>query len=117
MTQSDLFGEFDRINTAFFNTISLKGTELAQVKRSAQTQEDAVLAFFRARPGHLITPEDALKALGARPPITSVRRAITNLVSQGKLIKTERMRKGQWGKPIHYWMLASQNAYVSACEV
>lgn len=105
MTQTDLFGDPVRQTPPFYNTSHLTGADLTQAKRAAMTQEELILAFFKARAGQLLTPEDALKALSPRTPITSARRAISNLTLEGHLIKTERMRAGRHGKPIHYWMV------------
>lgn len=105
MTQADLFGEPTRVTPAFYNTNASSGAELRQAKARALTQEDMILAFFAARPGQMFTPEDAQRCLPPRTLITSVRRAITNLCVEGKLIKTDHTRRGQFGAKVHYWML------------
>ena len=38
-------------------------------------------------------------------PITSVRRAITNLTTAGELVKTNNTVTGMYGKPEHLWSL------------
>ena len=38
-------------------------------------------------------------------PLTSVRRAITNLSSDGELVKTNDKVTGIYGKPEHLWRL------------
>jgi hypothetical protein len=97
--QLDIFG-------SYHNTNNLAGEELLKADRAAKGQEADILRFFSARPGQFLTPEDASAALSSRTPLTSVRRAITNLTDKGLLIKTERMRLGKYGKPIHFWSLA-----------
>ena len=41
-----------------------------------------------------------------RAPITSIRRAITDLTNEGKLVKTNSLKKGNYGKKCHCWKLA-----------
>lgn len=73
----------------------------AQAKR----QDDAVLAWFRAHPGVLATPEDVWRAVLPEAPLTSVRRAITNLANRGALLKTAHTRETQYGRRAHTWCL------------
>ena len=42
---------------------------------------------------------------GKRYPLTSIRRAISNLTDNGKLMKLERMVMGNYGKKVHTWRL------------
>lgn len=99
-SQPDLFDH------SYYNTNNLDGEDLGKAELSAKGQEADILKFFRARPGLLLTPEDASAALSSRTPLTSVRRAITNLTIKGLLTKTERMRQGKYGKPIHFWKIS-----------
>jgi predicted ArsR family transcriptional regulator len=39
-------------------------------------------------------------------PLTSVRRSISNLTADGKLVKTERKVQGPYGRPEYVWRLA-----------
>jgi hypothetical protein len=39
-------------------------------------------------------------------PLTSVRRAITDLTTEGVLYKTEHKVKGSYGKKVHTWRVA-----------
>jgi len=54
-----------------------------------------------------MTPFDIQEALGIlydlNAPITSVRRAITDLTTEEKLVKTDIMKKGKYGKEVHCW--------------
>jgi transcription initiation factor IIE alpha subunit len=36
-------------------------------------------------------------------PLTSIRRAITRLSYQGRIVKTDRQREGLYGKPEYIW--------------
>ena len=59
-----------------------------------------------------MTPFDIQEALSnlydLNAPITSVRRAITDLTTEDKLIKTDIMKKGIYGKEVHCWKLKLQ---------
>jgi hypothetical protein len=100
--QADLFGARP---PAFYNTNKLAGDELRAVVAAALTQEQRILALFRARPDELLSPEDVMAVLPKHTPLTSARRAITCLTSAGKLVKTSAMRKSKYGKPMHLWTL------------
>jgi hypothetical protein len=101
MDQVDMFAP------SFHNTIRLRGDELVRAIAKAKTQEERVLLYFRAerRP---LTPEDVLPIMSKGTPITSVRRAMTNLATCGLLRKMtleERFSMGSLGKPMHSWEL------------
>lgn len=89
---------------SYHNTNHLAGADLESAEVSAKGQEADILRFFQSRRGIYLTPEDASAALSARTPLTSVRRAISNLTEKGLLRKTQTMRQGKYGKPIHYWI-------------
>lgn len=98
---------FDHQEHSFHNTISLKGNELKQAEVKARAQEDYVLEYFDATVQ--LTAENVhygLKFEGAispNTPLTSIRRAITNLCNRGKIEKLNEMRMGSMGKPIHLY--------------
>ena len=52
-----------------------------------------------------MSPSMVYKALGQEWPITSIRRAMTNLTDDGKIIKTQKTTKGIYGKKEHLWAL------------
>ena len=52
------------------------------------------------------TPNEVLNyAFGNKIPITSVRRAMTDLTNDGKLIKTKFKRLGSFGRMVYTWTL------------
>jgi hypothetical protein len=89
----------------FFNTIHVRGQQLATYEVKADYQEDLIAEFFRNNPGAQITPEDILKHHPGftRTPITSIRRAFTNLANDLKIYKTDNQVEGMYGMPIHTW--------------
>ena len=88
---------------SFYNTIHASGAQLELFEQEAKTQETAVLDFFRANPFQDFTPCEVQTIMNTAAPITSIRRAITNLTKQGRLYKTGNMRPGQYGKPNYTW--------------
>jgi len=107
--QLDMFGhpvQDDR--SAFHNTIGLKGETLAKAARDCVYQEDRVLNIFQMHRKEM-TPFDVeyiYERVYSRIPITSIRRAMSNLTRDGKLIKGDNMKGGIYGKANHTWKLA-----------
>lgn len=88
----------------YHNTNELIAGELKEARRSASNQEAKILDFFEYNKDRDFTPEEIqYHLLMSRHPITSIRRAITDLTEQGYLRKTNIMRPGRYGKPVHTW--------------
>lgn len=94
----------DVSGTSFYNTVSYAGDELAARKAKAQVQEAAILALFRVH--GTLGPWQVWELLERRHPITSVRRAITNLAGRDLLAKTDSYRDGPEGAREHLWSAA-----------
>lgn len=91
----------------YYNTNGERGEVLARSEKQCGKQEREVLGLFTDRPGRWLSPEDVHNLMNTYPPLTSVRRAITNLEIRGKLVKSERpMVMGAYGKMIHCWRRA-----------
>jgi len=90
----------------FYNTIDENGDDLNKSKRHAKMQEQVVLLLFISNPTLEATPFEVLESLNLKnTPITSIRRAMTNLTDKGKLIKMEKKKIEQFGKANHCWKL------------
>jgi len=90
----------------FYNTVHLAGEELRTAIRNALSQENAVYLIFLT--GKKYTASDITKiteGAGIKWPIWSNRRAITNLMNDGKLSKLDEMKTGPMGKPEHYYQV------------
>lgn len=91
----------------FYKTTRLTDSQLRQAIESAARQEDRVHALFR-RYGSL-SPSLAHKLhsdMGfVRTPITSIRRAISDLADSGKLRKTDIQTEGRYGRNESVWKL------------
>lgn len=103
----------------FYNTPGLQGKDLEEAVSSAKSQQEAVLAFFKKRPQFEFTPFEVLNLLRQyRPdlihqavPITSIRRAITNLTRSEPplLVKTKNQKPEKYGSPNFTWKLYVPN--------
>lgn len=89
----------------YYNTNKEKGETLMRSRRKALRQEDMILAFFLRHPGVGYSPEEIRQHCLISGPLTSVRRAMTNLANDGKLRKTDKMKEGGYGKMVHTWEL------------
>ena len=80
--------------------------ELRAGRKKAERQDDIILKFFEAHPNQGHTPFAIWNALGQPWPITSVRRALTNLTNAGRLRKdSEHQRLEIYGVRNCVWRL------------
>lgn len=86
----------------------LSSDQVAGYQVKAGKQDDVVLAVFRSMPGRELSPEDVHQLCLRDAPLTSVRRAITNLTVRGLLVKTDHCRPGLYGRPVGLWTLADK---------
>jgi hypothetical protein len=90
----------------YYNTTNLIGQDLLKEIENAKTQEDKILLFFKKYPLQYFSPSEIFSSVfNYNVPLTSVRRAITNLTNSGKLIKTDKKKQGSYGKPNFCWKL------------
>jgi hypothetical protein len=81
----------------YYNTTNESGEQLEVFKKKAQTQSDKILEFFKDQPAVEYGASSIHLALfGHDTPITSVRRSITDLVKDGKLEYSGRLRMGNY---------------------
>jgi hypothetical protein len=93
----------------YYNTNDETGETLQSSRNTATNQENMILAIFETYPNDGLTPfdiEDFAHDQEVSWPITSIRRAITDLTNAGKLTKTDTMKLGRYGKHVHTWKLA-----------
>ncbi len=99
---------------AYYNTNKLAEAELKQAIANNKSQNELILDFFKARRTEAFnsfSPESVLYWSGLRfrdVPITSIRRALSDLTKNGDLIKTSEMTSGDYGKPVHKWTLNTE---------
>ena len=97
------------LNMTYYNTNNEEGTTLSRSIQQAGNQSEIILNIFEDDPTVEWTPNDVFDLLqhctDLNWPITSIRRAITNLTSEGKLTKTSNFKQGSYGKKTHTWKL------------
>ena len=89
---------------SYYNTTQETGTELVLSHQKAKSQDDAIYQYFVST-GKALSPSMVLNELGLNCPITSVRRAMSNLTKQGKIFKTKQNTMGMYGKRECLWIL------------
>jgi len=90
---------------SYYNTNKEKYEVLDRSQKKTERQANVILNFFESNPNKLYTPFEVKDTLRLACPITSVRRAITDLENKNKLVKTNLMRQGIYGKQNHTWKL------------
>jgi len=99
------------MQNSFYNTINFSGKDLEEANAKVKKQEDLVLAIFKANPNLKFSPSQMHNIFGRKynlyPPITSIRRSITNLAGRLELIKTDETVPGLYHLPEHTWKLAN----------
>jgi hypothetical protein len=94
------------MSKGFYNTINLSGKELNKATGKAISLQDEVLEYFKSHPNAKLTPPMVMTALGKPSvPLTSFRRAMTNLSKAGDLIKTDEKAIGAYGLSNYLWKL------------
>lgn len=95
MRQLDFFQ--DSRPRSFHNTIDLKGKELVKAESISKSQEERVLKLFSdGKPRNAWETYQDLTEQGETMIKDSVKRAITNLMNEGKLFKTDVKTKGEY---------------------
>ena len=86
----------------YYNTNKETGNTLKNSISKSNTQEDIVLDIFNKH--KKLSASQVWKIYNNQlTPITSIRRAITNLCSRGTLIKTNETALGVYGKKEHLY--------------
>lgn len=88
----------------FYNTTNQSGDQLEMFIKKAMNQEDKVMLIFKKH-YQLTAHECWVKFSGVNTPLTSIRRAMTNLTSKGKLIMTDKKKEGQYGRDNYIYKL------------
>jgi len=100
----------------FYNTTEIKGEELETRYLKALTQDEDVLQVFESMSfSKTLTPEMVLRYLkDTKPekymntPLTSIRRAFSNLKYQGKIEKSKIKTEGDFGMKVNCWKLVKR---------
>ena len=96
----------------YYNTNRETGGEPHERTKQQKNKKRLVLAVFETYPNEPLTPDDVhnfIKENSDDPnsklwPITSIRRAISDLTKNSKLYKTDIKKTGSYGKRVHCWI-------------
>lgn len=89
----------------YHNTIAINGIQLQKRQMKTTSQGMKILSFFSRHPGENFTPFEVQERLKLQnTPITSIRRALTNL-TPSFLVKTDIKRPGIYGDLNYTWTL------------
>jgi hypothetical protein len=92
----------------FYNTNKSAGEILTKARQDARNQQELIYAYYqiykKGSPSQV--HGRVFDNMAPLTPITSTRRAITNLTDAGYLVKTDRMVEGDYGKMEHVWQIA-----------
>lgn len=91
----------------YYNTNKESGETLILSQVKASNQDDVILLYFKNHPRELFTPDEIHDKTGLSCPVTSIRRSMSNLSTAGKIVKTDTMREGKYGKNTHCYRLTS----------
>lgn len=94
----------------FYNTIAEPPQDLQTSRRAVDKQENIILSWFKGHPHSRCTPFEIHDQVLPAAPITSVRRALTNLTDSGLLEKLDSQKVERWGKRNYEWRLAERPA-------
>ena len=94
----------------YYNTNQLTGEQLLDAIHNAKSQQEKILVYFQGYPDRRFAPHQIKAAIfSEQTPLTSIRRAITNLEQDKFLTKTGRMIEGDFGAPVHTWCLNNRD--------
>lgn len=92
----------------FYNTIDLSGELLKKEWANSLKQEQFITEIFKCNPNKPLSPSQILKVYNDKyqrdVPLTSIRRAMTDLANDGILRKTSIKVKGLYNLPEHCWV-------------
>jgi hypothetical protein len=92
------------MNTSYHNTTNLDGEALYRAEFNSITQEDVVLSIFTNQDDMMSASQVHRAFNDANVPLTSIRRAISNLKATGQLLKTDLKQTGIYGKPEYLYL-------------
>ena len=87
-----------------FNTVNEEDRTLKRYQAQADSQDAKIIAWFNNTSGLLWPPSEICRhVFDNTVPLTSVRRAMTNLTTDHVLVKTEQKHLGPSGRMAYCW--------------
>jgi len=94
--------------TEFYNTISASGKQLATGTKIVKTQSEKLLELFdkyqRLAPYQI--EKLYFEEFGEHILVGSIAGRLTDMTTEGLIIKTDKLVMGNYGMPQHTWQLA-----------
>ena len=93
----------------FHNTVPISGAELLERIAGIKTQDELILFIFTNHTGYEYSACQVWQIINDRRPnkmpipLTSIRRGISNLKKESKLVKTGNKVKGIYGDQVNTW--------------
>ena len=95
----------------YYNTTNENGSLLKVNTKQAENQTALTLSVFQTYPTYTFSADEVWnflidnEAINEQTPLTSIRRAITDLTNAGKIVKTNRKVLGSAGRKTYTWRL------------
>ena len=95
----------------YYNTTREEGVQLKLNIEKAHNQKHKVLSVFQKNPTQSCCADDIFRVLTERDeintktPLTSIRRAITDLTNDDYIVKTDKRVMGSAGRKTYTWRL------------
>jgi hypothetical protein len=95
----------------YYNTTNEVGVQLRANLKKANNQTYLTLAVFQTYPNDYLSAHEVWtflmdnQSIDTKTPITSIRRAITDLTKQERLVKTDKRVVGSAGRKTYTWKL------------
>jgi hypothetical protein len=95
----------------YYNTTNENGSLLKANTKQAENQTALTLSVFQTYPTYTFSADEVWnflidnEAINEQTPLTSIRRAITDLTNAGKIVKTNRKVLGSAGRKTYTWRL------------
>jgi len=104
------------MGNSYFNTNKERGETLKKSNTKAKTQEEEIEKIFKVN--QKLSASEAWNIYNSdwKTPLTSIRRAITNLCNQGVLVKTDETKEGVYGKAEHIYRVRNQSLDLSKID-
>lgn len=98
------------LELTFHDNVPLEESALPEAREKASVQKHRILLFFMSHQNETFTPAEVWETLHIPLLLTSVRRSITDLTKEGRLIKCDysESRAGQYGTLNRCWRYNSE---------
>jgi predicted transport protein len=87
-----------------YNTTNETGQLLISFNKKTESQKETVYTFFKSHPTGLFTTVEVQEATEIKCH-ASVKRSVSELKNEHKLLKTDIKVIGEWGHPVHKYKL------------